>query len=233
MTFILIAMIGLIFGSFSHTLAYRLSHALPLFTKRSHCDLCGEPVGIVALIPIFGYLWHRGHSTCCNKPIDWMYPVIELASSMVFFAIAWHNPSLGIMGLLMVWWLGLLVMGLTDYWTLQLYDSIMYPWLIVSGLICLIQGEWVFAVLGAVVLVAFVFGLARLLEVFLKKPTMGEGDFYVLFGLFLALRGASTLGVILIGSLIGILLGVVFKKKELPFVSLLTLGAGVLLCFKV
>ena len=229
----MIAILGLVFGSFSHTLAYRLSHAMPLFSKRSRCDLCGEPVGIVALIPILGYLWHRGHSACCHKPIDWMYPVIELASSVVFIAIAWHNVSIVVALLLMAWWLGLLVMGLTDYWTLQIHDAIMYPWLMVSALICLIQGEWVFAVLGAVVLVAFVFGVSRVLEYLLKKPTMGEGDFFVLFGLFLALRGALTLGVILIGSIIGILLGVVFKKKELPFVSLLALGAGVLLCFKV
>jgi len=233
MTFVLIALMGLVLGSFSHTLAYRLAHAIPLFSRRSHCDDCDLPVGMIALIPVIGYLLLRGQSACCQKPIDKIYPITELASSCVFIAIAWHNPSWGTMLLLMVWWLGLLVMGLTDYWTLQLHDAIMYPWLVVSALICLLHGEWLFAILGALVLVAFVFGLSRFLETILKKPTMGEGDFYILFGLFLALRSASTLGVILIGSIIGILFGVVLKKKELPFVSLLALGSGILFLFRV
>jgi leader peptidase (prepilin peptidase)/N-methyltransferase len=233
MTLALVAILGLVMGSFAHTLAYRLSYARPLFTKRSICDACGEPVGFIALIPILGYLWLRGRSACCQKPIDRLYPLIEGASALVFIAIVLHAPSFWVALSMMVWWAGLLVMGLTDYWTLQLHDAVLYPWLGVSALICLLNEERVLILIGALVLVALVVGLARFMEAVLQKQTMGEGDYYVLFGLFLALRSASTLGVILMGSLIGILVGLVLKKKELPFVSLLALGSAILLLFRI
>jgi prepilin signal peptidase PulO-like enzyme (type II secretory pathway) len=187
----------------------------------------------MGLIPLLGFGILRGRTSCCQKPIDWIYPTVEFASSLVFIAIAWHTTSLLVAIPLMAWWLGLLVMGLTDYWTLHLHDAVLYPWLAISALICLFQEERVLILVGAVVLVVFVMGLSRFMESILKKPTMGEGDFYVLFGLFLALRSASTLTVILIGSIIGILVGGVLKKKELPFVSLLALGSGILLLFRI
>lgn len=231
MTVILMIIVGLILGSFSHTLAFRLAHAKPLFTPRSHCDACDQPLGVIGLIPVLGFLIQRGKSACCNKPINWIYPCVEAATAILFGVMTWRMGLSLITLLLIVWFLGLLIMGLTDYWTLQLHDSILFPWLAVSGLLCVLNGEWVFGLVGAVALVGFVFGLSRTMEYFLKKPTMGEGDFYVLFGLFLALRSTLTLGVIMLGSISGILLGLLFKKKQLPFVSLMAWGTFIVLLF--
>ena len=231
MTVVLMVMVGLILGSFSHTLDFRLAHSKPLFSPRSRCDMCDQPVGVMGLIPVFGFLMHRGNSVCCQKPIDWIYPCIEGATALLFGVMTWRMGLSWITLFLIVWFLGLLIMGLTDYWTLHVYDSILFPWLAVSGLLCLLNGEWIFGLLGAVTLVGFVMGLSRVVAYFLQKPTMGEGDFYILFGLFLALRSTLTLGIILLGSLTGILLGLLFKKNKLPFVSLMMWGTYVVLLF--
>ena len=79
-------------GSFVATMAYRLPRHLPVVWGRSACPACGAAVAPLALMPIFGWLWQRGHCGACRAPISAYYPLVELAALAVAVWAAWQAP---------------------------------------------------------------------------------------------------------------------------------------------
>lgn len=81
-----VVVLGLVFGSFLLTMAQRLQRQDSL-TRRSACDDCGSSIGVIGLIPILGYLIHRGRCAACGKQISWIYPLTELLNAGLALAI--------------------------------------------------------------------------------------------------------------------------------------------------
>ena len=48
-----------------------------ILTARSKCDHCEKQLKLINLIPLFSYIFQRGKSSCCNKPISRKYFFIE------------------------------------------------------------------------------------------------------------------------------------------------------------
>lgn len=80
--------LGLIFGSFATALAYRLPRDESIATGRSKCPECGQTIGAAENIPVFSWLLLRGRCKNCGEKISARYPLIELATALLFVAAA-------------------------------------------------------------------------------------------------------------------------------------------------
>lgn len=93
---------GLVFGSLSNALAYRIPTGESLMT-RSHCTNCDAMVTAWMNIPVISWLILRGKCHTCKSPISRQYPLIELLTAGLFTLIALHVYGMkldGISGLL-------------------------------------------------------------------------------------------------------------------------------------
>jgi leader peptidase (prepilin peptidase)/N-methyltransferase len=81
---------GLVIGSFLNVVIHRLPRGASLLRPGSHCPGCGAPVEWFDNVPVLAWLWLRGRCRRCAAPISWRYPAVELATGLVFAAIAWR-----------------------------------------------------------------------------------------------------------------------------------------------
>jgi leader peptidase (prepilin peptidase)/N-methyltransferase len=80
--------IGLCVGSFLNVAVYRIPRGESVAHPPSHCPNCGHPIRNRHNVPVFGWLLLRGRCYDCKQPISVRYPLIELATGVVFAAIA-------------------------------------------------------------------------------------------------------------------------------------------------
>ncbi len=88
------ALYGLIIGSFINAAEYRLFHRLPLgfYRKgvaRSQCLHCEYQLRPMDLIPVVSYLILKGKCRSCQKRISQQYPLVEIATALLFAFIVW------------------------------------------------------------------------------------------------------------------------------------------------
>lgn len=87
---LLIFIFGAAIGSFLNVVICRLETGEDIVKKRSHCVQCGHVLAWHDLIPIISFLWLRVKCRYCKKPISWQYPLVEMATGILFVAIFWY-----------------------------------------------------------------------------------------------------------------------------------------------
>ena len=80
-----LTLFGLVFGSFVSAFSYRLVRGISIFKGRSFCDKCKKPIKWFYNIPIFSFYFLKGRSACCRELISIRYPLIEFATTVIFF----------------------------------------------------------------------------------------------------------------------------------------------------
>ena len=186
---LLTAVLGLCVGSFLNVIIHRLPYVAldpngsvwqALSQPRSHCPQCGHKLAMQHLVPILSWLWLRGRCAFCRAAIPWRYPLIELATLLMWLLCAAHwGPRLG--GWL--WALfgsALLALAVIDARTYLLPDALTQP-LLWLGLLAS-QQEWIArplneAVAGAMLGYLSLWLVATAFERITGKVGMGAGDF--------------------------------------------------------
>jgi len=190
---------GLVIGSFLNCVIYRLEKEESFLKGRSYCPNCKHILNWQDLIPVVSFLWLKGQCRYCQKPISWQYPMVELATGLMFLLIFLASRDLAqpdnflLFNTVYLWVLTslLIVIFVYDLRHYIIPDSIVYPGIIIAVLyrlfgiwnfgnwdICLLAqfwcgGEfWVYD-LGFSILPAFVL-LAIIL--FSGGRWMGMGD---------------------------------------------------------
>lgn len=74
---------GLIIGSFLNVVILRL-HTGRSFKGRSACMSCKNQLRFYELVPVFSFLGLRGRCKNCQTKISLQYPLVELATGMIF-----------------------------------------------------------------------------------------------------------------------------------------------------
>ena len=127
------AALGLIFGSFGTVVAYRVPRGESVVTGRSKCPSCGHTITALENIPFFSYVFLRGRCRNCGVRISPRYPLIELATGVLFALAAakfgWSIETFAYAGL---FW-ALVVLTVIDLNHRTLPDVITLP-LFVLGL---------------------------------------------------------------------------------------------------
>lgn len=225
-------LLGLAIGSFLNVVIHRAPKAESLIRPPSHCPNCGHAIRNRHNIPVLGWVWLRGRCADCGVRISARYPLVELATAVLFIAIgivfAHRNLSAAIPA---YWYLAAIGLALTmiDLDVKRLPDNIVLPSYLVLGAMLtfaavaehdmskLLRGAG-----GAVALYALYFALA-----FAYPGGMGFGDVKLagLLGAPLAFLSWPTFavgafGAFLIGGLAGLAVIITRHgsgKTALPF----------------
>lgn len=87
---VFLGLLGACVGSFLNVVVYRLPRGLSVQTpSRSFCPSCGATIPWWLNLPIISWLWLRGKSACCHKPIAARYWLVEVACTALFLLIGW------------------------------------------------------------------------------------------------------------------------------------------------
>jgi leader peptidase (prepilin peptidase)/N-methyltransferase len=192
-------------------------------------------------IPVLSYLLQRGRCRHCGQSISIRYPLIEVATAILFALAAWKfdDSLLTALAYAAFFWV-LVVLTVIDLEHQLLPNRIVYPsfvagWALLT-LAALVDGEasdLTGAALGALVFGGFLFVIA-----FIVPRGMGGGDAKLAFvlGTFLGFHGGLGLTLLgmflsfLIGGVTGGIVAVVTKggrKMKVPFGPFLAAGTVV------
>ncbi len=77
---------GLILGSFLNVCIARLPAHESIVTPRSRCLACGAQIRALDNIPLASWVGLRGRCRACHASISIQYPLVELATALLFIA---------------------------------------------------------------------------------------------------------------------------------------------------
>lgn len=233
---VLTGVLGLIFGSFGTVAAWRIPRRESIVTGRSHCPGCGATITWVENIPVLSWLVLRGRCRHCGNPISIRYPLIELATGVLFSLCAakfeWSVETFVYAAFCWV----LVVLTVIDLDTKLLPNRIVYPAFVVgwAGLVAAAIVDGVTDRLLDAAIGAGIFGGTFFLIALVAPRGMGFGDVKLGFvlGTFL---GYVRLGLVPLGMFLAFLIGAVTgvvvmlmtggnRKMQIPFGPFLALG---------
>ena len=81
--YVIFALFGLCLGSFLNVLIDRLPKREKI-TGRSYCPHCKKKLNWYELIPLLNFVFLKGKCSACKKPISLQYPLVELATGILF-----------------------------------------------------------------------------------------------------------------------------------------------------
>lgn len=179
----LLVIVGLALGSFVNALVWRLheqsgkkrpAKELSVLKGRSMCPHCKHTLAARDLVPVISWIALRGKCRYCGKPVSRQYPLVELATALVFALsyIWWPVVFTDTQTVLFVLWL-LLVTG---FMALVVYDL---RWMLLPDRILSPLGA--IALVWAVVTVASADKPAIACLNVVGAVLIGGGVFYALF----------------------------------------------------
>ncbi|TXT40214.1 MAG: leader peptidase (prepilin peptidase) / N-methyltransferase, partial [Comamonadaceae bacterium] len=229
----LFGLLGLLIGSFLNVVIYRLpvmlqaqwqaecdelqgktlpeGPAFNLMVPRSRCQKCTHQLSWYENIPLLSYVMLRGQCSQCKIPISLRYPLVELATGILFFYSGWHwgTPASALA------WCGfaatLLALAMIDWDTTLLPDALTLP-LLWAGLIAaalnltpvgLAESLW--GAVGGYMSLWLVYWAFKLVT---GKEGMGFGDFKLFAALGAWFGWQALIPIILMASVIGAAIGI-------------------------
>jgi len=242
---VVVAMLGLIFGSFMNVVIYRVPRKESIAWPGSHCPGCGAEIGVLDNIPLLSFLILRGKCRHCGAPISWQYPLVEATTALFMLSAFFkYGQTPRFVAAAIFLWV-LLALSVIDIQFQKIPNVIVVP---VGAVALAAAAAQLFfsarylplvdkaGALNAVI--GFAIGGGLLMAIALVRPGgMGGGDVklaafmgiflgrYILVGLFLGF---------LFGSIAGIFSMVALHKTRkdlLPFGPYLALGSLLTLAY--
>jgi leader peptidase (prepilin peptidase)/N-methyltransferase len=221
---------GIVIGSFLNVCIMRIPEEISIVSPGSRCPRCGTPIKPHDNVPVFSWLWLRGKCRACGAPISAMYPLIELATGLLFVAAF---VEFGVTQATVKWlfFTGLiLVLAVTDLRVRLLPDVVNWPgfaaglmfsafvppdhgfagflvWRLLRWRMPEFAAGMLDGILGAAFGSFLLWGLATVYRTVRGREGLGMGDvkMMAMVGAFLGLRG--TFLTLLVGSLLGSVIG--------------------------
>jgi leader peptidase (prepilin peptidase)/N-methyltransferase len=199
--------------------AHEETPAITLSTPRSRCPSCGHAIAWYENIPLASWLWLRARCSACKAPISARYPLIEVATAVLFALVGWRFGAEPVALLWCFFCAVLVALAGIDWDTTLLPDNLTLP-LLWAGLASAAFG-WTIpladAVWGAIVGYLSLWSIYWLFKLTTGKEGMGFGDFKLLAALG-AWLGWKMLPLIVLGSsVVGAIIGislVVLKGRD-------------------
>jgi leader peptidase (prepilin peptidase)/N-methyltransferase len=223
---------GLTIGSFLNVCTLRWPQDESVVFPGSHCPKCGADIRWYDNVPVLGFIMLRGRCRACRGQISVQYPLVELATGLVwagmfsYAGLSWEALRGGVFLTI------LFGIALTDARFYIIPDQFSLGGLLIGVAMAFFPGG--LAPLEALLGAALGFGLLQAIAVggkwMFKKDAMGGGDIKMMAmaGSFLGMAGV--LLTIFLGALLGsVIFGPIsYKTKKLvPFGIFLAAGAAV------
>lgn len=233
--------LGLVVGSFLNVVIYRLpkimehqwhsecaqlleqeapqSAPASIAVSASRCPHCGHRIRPWENIPILSWVLLRARCSSCSGSISIRYPLIEALSAALSLLVVLQfgfTPE-ALAALVFTW--SLIALGMIDFDTHLLPDSITMP-LLWLGLLLSLTGMFTdpqSSIIGAAVGWLSLWGVYQLFRILTGKEGMGHGDFKLLamFGAWMGWQ--NLLQILLLSTLPGAIIGtalIIAKRHE-------------------
>jgi leader peptidase (prepilin peptidase)/N-methyltransferase len=224
---------GLVIGSFLNVCILRIPEDISIVAPGSRCPRCHTAIKWYDNVPVLGWLWLRGNCRTCGLAISPMYPLVELATGLLFVA-CYLEFGLTQTAVKWLFFTGLIiVLTITDLRVRMLPDLVNWPgfaagvffstvvppndgtafWLY-TWLFHRVPPGWGAGLLDSLLGAAFgsflLWSVAAIYKRVRGREGMGMGDvkMMAMVGAFLGVRGAFL--TILLGTLLGTIVGVTF-----------------------
>lgn len=76
--------LGLLVGSFLNVVIFRIAKNQSFVRGRSRCLSCGYQLAWYDNIPLLSFVWLVGKCRSCQVKLSWQYPLVELATALLF-----------------------------------------------------------------------------------------------------------------------------------------------------
>jgi leader peptidase (prepilin peptidase)/N-methyltransferase len=224
-TGLVVALFGLMVGSFLNVCIYRLPRRESIVFPASHCTSCGKDIAWYQNLPVLSWLFLRGQCGNCGERISIIYPMVELLTGFIFL---WHYEVFGASLLLIPRLLfagGLIVLAFIDFRHRILPNAITLGGTIVGfAFSFFLPPGWLASLIGILIGggVLFVIGEVYLRLRGIEGMGMGDVKMLAMIGAFLGWKAVLVTLVLssLSGAIVGGLLLVTQKgtmKYQLPF----------------
>ncbi len=208
--YIIIFILGLLFGSFTNVIIYRMPREESIVFPPSHCTSCNTRLKALDLVPVFSWLFLGGHCRYCKEKISPRYALVELLCGLLFLGVYLRY------GLTMetlsgcVFTVILLVSAFIDLDHGIIPDKLTYPGIVLG----LLLSFWTLGFLPALY-GTLAFGGLMLIIAVVSNGGMGGGDIKMAgcIGAFTGLTGSAVTLIMaaFLGAIFG--LGVILFKK--------------------
>ncbi len=242
MIILMLAVLGLCFGSFVNALVWRLHEQrqpqakrvaslkeLSISKGRSMCPHCQHTLQAIDLLPVVSWLWLRGRCRYCKAPIGWQYPLVELVvailyvGSYIFWPYTLNALGAAAFGCWLVACVRLVALLVYDVRWMLLPNVLVFPLIAVTGLQALLlqvsKGLTVASLVGVLGAVLIGGGLFYILFQVSDGRWIGGGDVKLGWAIgLLVMTPLMACLVLFMASLLGLLVslpGVVLKKVNL------------------
>jgi leader peptidase (prepilin peptidase)/N-methyltransferase len=180
-----------------------------IVVESSHCPHCARKLAAWENIPLLSFLALHGRCRTCHAPISWQYPAVELLTGLLFAACIWRFGAGVEGGLALVFTAFLLALSGIDLRTTFLPDNLTLPlmWLGLLASLVTVYVDSTQALLGAAIGYLSLWSVYWLFKLVTGKEGMGAGDFKLLAALGAWCGATAILGILLISSLVGAIVG--------------------------
>ncbi|MBZ0181143.1 MAG: prepilin peptidase [Melioribacteraceae bacterium] len=230
---LIVALIGLIFGSFlNNILTYYLEGKIFDF-YRSKCNCQVRVLSYIELIPIISWIIQKGHCKVCKTKIAIRYPLIEI-SSLILSVLGYliYGASYEFL-FIYIFHLSLLLIVVIDYKKLIIPNRILAVMLIVAITKSVFTEAIITSLLSSFILSIMIYLLGLLITKLKKVDSLGFGDVKLVFIITLFSNLLLSSIIIWIGSIIGLIFILIHKyilkintnSKEYPLGAYISLAA--------
>lgn len=180
---------GSIIGSFLNVCIYRIPKEESIAFPSSHCGNCGHNLKVLDLVPIFSWLFLKGKCRYCGEKVSKQYPIVEGATGLLFMFLYIKFGFTFELLKYMVFTSILVVIGIIDFKTQDVYDSTIIT-LGVSGVIFTVIEFFINKQISFLNIVLGIVVPALIIAIFAWFGAMGWGDVEIIgvVGLFLGFK---------------------------------------------
>ena len=224
---------GSVFGSFFNCMAMRIVSGQAWAFSRSRCDHCDHELRPQDLIPVFSYIFLKGHCRYCGERISVRHLLSEifLGIIFVFVYLRYKRIEPGIFFDLSLF-CTLFELSLTDM------DSYTIPDLfILSGLLnrfvkfFFVKEDIFVYLLSAFAITLMVYMTAVLMNKLTGRENFGGGDIKLLFMVSLYTSYFKGILILFLSCLFGFLTAMIMKKRKIPFGPCICMGTFIVLMY--
>jgi len=221
---IIIALVGMAWGSFLNVVIYRLPLGMSLLKPPSSCPQCKRKIKFYDNIPVISYINLGGKCRHCGAKIPLSYLLVEILTPLSFLLLYNHHSSTLSLSFFAscLFASAMIVLGFIDYYHQILPDEITLPGMVLALVYSPFRSDLNLkqALIGAVVGAGFLLFVYGAYYLFRKKEGLGMGDVTMMLLIGAYLGWQLTFFTLILASFVGAVIGflfIFFKKKDLQY----------------
>ena len=231
MNYLILVVLGAVWGSFANVCIYRIPLGKEIVIKRSFCPNCKSKISWFDNIPIFSYIFLLGKCRNCKSSINFQYLIVEVLG-IISFLFIFLNFGLSLTSLLlMILIISFVIIFFIDLKNFIIPDILTFPLMIIGfiksfdpNLNTSIFPNFINSAIGGIFGYLIIYTVIYFYKTFRKKEGMGLGDAKLMAVIGFWFGWASIPFVLFIGSIVALLItlpSLILSSKrmssEIPF----------------